>query len=194
VGDHYCHWAAHLMDILCTNGREAGMPLVNLAAAYRLTGDEKYVRAADAVIDRFVAASLETHGSFRYPEPFGSGPGGHHRYITGYGDWSLFAGMFRLWELTGAARTRDLLVAVLRQEIRPGRFHGNDVRTLDFFAAWMLAELTGDVEDTLARVQQAVPFLLRRGGHPLRRLHFLRMLDERGLLDDRDAGNRPTVI
>jgi hypothetical protein len=43
-------------------------------------------------------------------------------------------------------------------------------------------------------VQQAIPMLLRRGGHPLRRLHFLRELDERGLIRDADVGNRPGAI
>jgi hypothetical protein len=36
--------------------------------------------------------------------------------------------------------------------------------------------------------------VLRRGGHPLRRLHFLKEMDERGLIDERQVGNRPGVI
>ena len=41
---------------------------------------------------------------------------------------------------------------------------------------------------------EAIPMLLRRGGHPLRRLHFLKELDERGLIDDNAVGNRGGII
>jgi len=50
------------------------------------------------------------------------------------------------------------------------------------------------MDDVLKRVESAILMLLRRGGHPMRRLHFLKELDERGLINDKDAGNRQGKI
>ena len=82
----------------------------------------------------------------------------------------------------------------LEKAIQPGSFSLNDVRGMDFFAAWALGRMTGDMDGAIDRVLRAIPMLLRRGGHPLRRLHFLKELDDRGLLDDAAAGNRAGVI
>jgi len=65
---------------------------------------------------------------------------------------------------------------------------------MDFFAAWALGKMTGDMDGVIERVARAIPMLLRRGGHPLRRLQFLKELDERGMINDGDAGNRAGVI
>ena len=65
---------------------------------------------------------------------------------------------------------------------------------MDFLAAWMMGKLTGDMDAVIEIVRQAIPMLLRRGGHPLRRLHFLKELDERGLIDDLQVGTRGGVI
>ena len=50
------------------------------------------------------------------------------------------------------------------------------------------------MDGTISRVKRAIPMLLRRGGHPLRRLHFLKELDERGMIDDSQVGTRGGVI
>ena len=57
----------------------------------------------------------------------------------------------------------------------------------------VLENLVEAAEDAIERVRRAIPMLLRRGGHPLRRLHFLKELDERGLINDKDVGNRPLL-
>ena len=193
VGDNCCYWAHNVTEAVCCDGREAGMPLVNLAAAYRLTRDAKYIDAARHIVENFFLKWIRTYGEFKYPSPQGT----HerpHKLITGYGDWSSFAGLYRLWEVTGAEEFRSLAVRLLSEAIRPGSFSVNDCRGMDFFAAWILGRLTGDMDDAIRRVERAVPMLLRRGGHPLRRLHFLKELDERGLIDDRQAGSRAGLI
>jgi pyridoxine/pyridoxamine 5'-phosphate oxidase len=65
---------------------------------------------------------------------------------------------------------------------------------MDFMAAWILGRLTGDMDAVIQTVAQSIPMLLRRGGHPLRRLHFLKELDERGLINDKEVGSRGGVI
>ena len=50
------------------------------------------------------------------------------------------------------------------------------------------------MDGVLRTIERAVPMLLRRGGHPLRRMHFLEELDERGLINDKDVGSRAGVI
>jgi hypothetical protein len=192
-GDNNVWWAFNKTDMVCCDGREAGMPLVNLAAACRLTGDRKYIQAARHIIKNFFIKWMRKYGEFKYPYPqtWQKVP---HKLITGYGDWSSFAGLYRLWEITGEEEFRDLGVKMLQQCIQPGTFSLNDVRGMDFFSAWALGRMTGDMDDVFRRVESAIPMLLRRGGHPLRRLQFLKEMDERGLIDERQVGNRPGAI
>jgi hypothetical protein len=187
VGDNNVWWAYNKVDAMC-DGREAGMPLVNLAAAYRLTRDEKYIKAAKHIIENFFLRLEKEYGEFKYPSPqnLRSRP---QRLITGYGDWSSFAGLYRLWELTGDEAFRDLCVRLLDKAIQPGSFTLNDDRGMDFFSAWALGVMTNDMDGALKRVECAAPMLLRRGGHPLRRLHYLKEMDERGMIDDRFVGD-----
>ena len=192
VADNHAWWAYNKTDLVCVDGREAGMPLVNLAVAYRVVPDKKYIEAADHIIKNFFLRWMKKYGEFKYPQQ--GTQKRPHKLITGYGDWSSFAGLYRLWEATGEERFRKLGVQLLDQAVRAGKFTLNDTRGMDFFAAWTLGVMTGDMEDVLKRVGPAIPMLLRRGGHPLRRLHFLKLLDEHGLINDKDVGNRPGVI
>ncbi len=191
--DNHVWWIYHKTDMVCCDGREAGVPLVNLAAAYRLTRDRKYLRAARHLIRNFFLKWEKRYGVFQYPYPQ-TAQDPPHKLITGYGDWSSFAGLYRLWEVTGERFYRALGVRLLRRAIRPGSFSVNDVRGMDFFAAWAFGKMTGDMEEVFRLAGRAIPMLLRRGGHPLRRLHFLKEMDERGLIDDRQVGNRAGVI
>ncbi len=191
--DNHVWWAHHKTRVLCSDGREAGMPLVNFAAAFRLTHDQKYIRAARHIIKNFFLKWEKKYGTFKYPYPQGTDKR-PHKIITGYGDWSSFAGLYRLWEVTGREEFRKLGVRLLDQAIQPGSFSLNDVRGMDFFAAWSLGRMTGDMDGAIKRVEAAIPMLLRRGGHTLRRLHFLGELDRRGLIQDKEVGNRPGVI
>lgn len=189
VADNHCYWVDHVIEAVCIDGREAGMPLINLAAGYRLTRNDRYLKSAKKIIDNFFNKWIKTYGEFKYPYPQGTSD--HpHRLITGYGDWSSFAGLYRLWEISGDEAFKQLAIRLLKAAIKPGSFSVNDVRGMDFYAAWALGRMTGDMDDVFQRVGPAVPMLLRRGGHPLRRLHFLKEMDERGLIDDAKVGNR----
>lgn len=189
VGDNYCYWAENLIEVVCCDGREAGMPLVNLAAAYRLTGDAKYVTAAKKVLDHFQKKWFDRFGDLRYPYPQGA----YLKHITGYGDWSSYYGLYRLWEVTGDEEIRRLFLALAEKMCHPDRFQVNDARTMDFMTVWAYLRLTGD-EGVLERLKGVIPMLLRRGGHPTRRLHFLKVLDDHGLIDDSQVGNRAGMI
>ena len=188
--DNHAWWAFNLTDDVCCDGREAGMPLVNLAAAYRLTRDKRYIDAARHIIKSFFLKWEKKYGVFKYPYPQSWRRKAPHKFITGYGDWSSFAGLYRLWEATGLEEFRALGVRLLENAIQPGSFTLNDTRGMDFFAAWALGRMTGDMDGAVNRVASAVPMLLRRGGHPLRRLHFLKELDERGMINDDKVGHR----
>lgn len=193
VGDNNAWWAINKVEAVCCDGREAGVPLVNLAAAYRLTQDERYIEAARTIIKNFYLKWIRLYGEFKYPYPQGTAKY-PHKLITGYGDWSSFLGLYRLYEVTGKAEFKNLAVRLLKSAIKPGSFSLNDIRGMDFMAAWILGRLTNDMDAVLDTLKAAVPMLLRRGGHPLRRLNFLKELDDRGLIDDRFSGNRSGVI
>ncbi|MBT4499502.1 MAG: hypothetical protein HOC74_17360 [Gemmatimonadetes bacterium] len=186
VGDNHVWWAENRIESF-NDGREAGVPLVNLAAVYHLTRDEKYIDAAWRIIDAFVLKAEAKYGEFKYPFPQSS-PDHPQKLITGYGDWSTFSGLFRLWEQTGDEEFRKLAVRLLDKAMRPENFLVNDPRAMDFFGAWAFGVMIGDMDEVIRRVAGAVPMLLRRGGHQMRRLHFLRELDIRGMIDERDVG------
>ena len=193
VAENHVWWAYNNTEMVCCDGREAGMPLVNLANAYRLTRDERYVKAAKHICENFDVKWIKLYGSFKYPYPQGlqKKP---QKVIAGYGDWSSFAGLYDLWTVTGEKYFHKLGVELLKAAIKPGAFSLNDVRGMDFYAAWALGRMTGDMESVIKICESAVPMLLRRGGHPLRRIQFLKELDERGLIDDSAVGNRAGAI
>jgi len=193
AADNQLWWTYNNTEMVCCDGREAGMPLVNFAAAYRLTRDEKYIKAAKHIIKNFYVKWEKKYGSFKYPYPQGTASR-PYKLITGYGDWSSFAGLYRLWEASGDEAFRKLGIRLLDAAVRPGGFSLNDARGMDFLAAWALGRMTGDLDDVIKRVESAIPMLLRRGGHPMRRMHFLKELDERGLINDQNVGNRSGVI
>jgi hypothetical protein len=195
VGDHYVWWTQNLMHSIALDGREAGMPLVNLAAVHRLTGDRKYIDAAYQIIDAFHRKHFEEHGELKYPYPqYGDKEGGSwQKNIRGYGDWSSYSGLYRIWQETGDEKVKDLLVGLLKVAVQPESFNVNDARAMDFLTVWIYMQLTGDT-GVIDRLSMIIPMLLKRGGHPVRRLHFLKELDERGLIDEKIVGSRGGVI
>ena len=178
-GENQIYWVENLLDVVCCDGREAGMPLVNLAAAYRLTRDERYVRAARTIIENFQKKWFDRWGDLRYPYPQGA----HLMWITGYGDWSSYYGLYRPWEQTGDGEVRRLLIALLEKLCVPERFSVDDARGMDFQSVWQYVHLTGDL-GVIEKLRKPIENFLKKGGHPLRRLHFLKVLDEQGRLTD----------
>ncbi|MHB9106444.1 MAG: exo-rhamnogalacturonan lyase family protein [Armatimonadota bacterium] len=176
VGNLQCWWVEHLLDAVVCDGREAGIPLVNLAAAYRLDPDEKYVQAAWTIIENFQQKWYEMWGDLKYPYPQGS----FLKWTTGYGDYSTYYGMYRIWEVTGDEKIKMLLVALLDKLVNdPTRFGTDDSRTMDFFAVWAYIHLTGD-DSPLETLRDQINNFLKKGGHAMRRLHFLGYLDRQG--------------
>jgi hypothetical protein len=189
VGDNYVWWAYNKMDCFF-DGREAGMPLVNLALVHRLTRDEKYIKAARQIVDNFVVKCVKKHGSYKYASPQNI-PNHPKRFISGYGDWSTFAGLFLLWQETNDEFYRSMVVKMIKQSFKPGSIAINDDREMDFYSIWALGVMTGDMDAAIKLVEPAIPMFLRRGGIPVRRLHFLKELDERGMIDETKVGHVP---
>jgi len=184
VGDLQCWWAENELESVCCDGREAGIPLVNLAAAYRLHPDPKYLEAARAIIANFQQKWYDRWGDLKYPYPQGA----FLKWTTGYGDYSTYYGMYRLWEVTGDEAIKSLLIKLLEKLVHdPTRFSIDDSRMMDFFAVWAYIHLTGD-DSPIERLKPQIDNFLKKGGHAMRRLHFLHLLDQRGdrrlLLED----------
>ena len=49
--------------------------------------------------------------------------------------------------------------------------------------------MTKDMDAAIKFVEPAIPMLLRRGGNPVRRMHFLKELDMRDMIDKKCVGN-----
>jgi hypothetical protein len=176
VADNHCYWIENIIEDVCCDGRESGIPLVNLAAAYRLTRNEKYIEAAWTIINNFHKKYYEMWGDLKYPYPHGA----PLQWITGYGDYSSYYGLYRMWEVTGDEEIKKLLVALLDKFVHdPSRFSVDDSRGMDYFAVWAYIVLTGD-DSVLETLNDQINNFLKKGGHEMRRLHFLAYLDERG--------------
>jgi hypothetical protein len=177
VGENNIYWANNAMEVVACDGREAGIPLVNLAAAYRLTQDQRYIDAAKLIIDNFQKKWYEIWGDLKYPYP----QGGHLKWTTGYGDYSSYYGLYRIWEVTGDEEIKTLLIELLKKALVPERFGINDSRLMDFMAAWAYIQLTGD-KSILQTLKDPIENFLIKGGHEMRRLEFLNVLDQEGLI------------
>ena len=182
-GNNNVYWTHNVLEAICCDGREAGMPLVNLAAAYRLTHDKKYIDAAHIIINNFQKKWYDMWGDLKYPYPQGGATeaGGQLKWITGYGDWSSYYGLYRVWEVTQDDDIKTLLVALLEKFCDPSRFSLDDSRGMDFMAVWAYIHLTGDLA-VIDKLKDPIDNFLQKGGHAMRRLHFLGTLDEQGKL------------
>jgi hypothetical protein len=176
-GDNQVYWTENLLPQVCCDGREAGIPLVNLAAAYRLTRDGKYVEAAWTIINNFQKKWFDMWGDLKYPYPQGA----HLMWTTGYGDYSSYYGLYRMYEVSGDENIKTLLVSLLEKMMDPSRFSINDSRMMDFMAVWAYIHLTGS-RGVLQKLKAPIENFLEKGGHATRRLHFLKVLDEEGWL------------
>ena len=123
----------------------------------------------------------------KYPYPQGA----HLMWTTGCGDWSSYYGLWRLWELTGDEEMKTLLAGLLEKLIDPSRFGVNDSRSMDFQSVWARIQLTGDMS-VLETLRDPIGNFIKKGGHSMRRLHMLKLLDEVGWLEEAEAeGKKP---
>src|SRR5690606_3467969 len=107
--------------------------------------------------------------------------GAHLKWITGYGDYSSYYGLYRIWEVTGDEKVKNLLVALLKPAMEPDRFSIDDSRLMDFFAVWAYHKFTQD-EAIFTKLAGPIQNFITKVGHAMRRLEFLKLLSERGKL------------
>tara|TARA_B100001013_G_scaffold235410_1_gene144871 strand:- start:2838 stop:3248 length:411 start_codon:yes stop_codon:yes gene_type:complete len=94
-------------------------------------------------------------------------------------EWLVLKAKVAGGEVYQAEDIKELLVNVLKAHCVSERFSIDDERDMDFFAAWAYVQLTGD-EEIVDRLKDPINNFLEKGGHPMRRLHFLGYLDEKG--------------
>jgi hypothetical protein len=86
-----------------------------------------------------------------------------------------------MWEVTGDEEIKTLLVELVKKMMVPERFSIDDSRMMDFMAVWAYIHLTGD-KSPLETLKAPIENFLIKGGHEMRRLEFLKVLDEEGLI------------
>jgi len=181
-----CEWILRFMEgkpqIVQVDGREIGWPLIALTAGYKATWDRRYLNAAYTLVG-FYRERVEQFGDLLNVEPPGTG-----YQLVGYGEYTGYEGMHKLWEVTGDEELRAFALDSIERAIERGHisFHGHG-RMMDMypiFAAYDMSHDTKWVE--LAR--RFIPVVLSRpdwSGYLYRRIiHFLGLCHQHGLIDD----------
>ena len=176
--EHTLYWIEHMPEIVTADGREAGLPMTNLSATYKLTGDERFREGACRVVEGFVRKYMQPDGSLRYPHQ-----GSRDFMMTNYADCSTMHGLWRLYEVTGDEELRALLIKALDGHCVPENMDPRDTRSMDFESPAHYYHLTGD-ESIFERLQDRTEMLLRGAGRAHLRLKWLALLVETGRLQD----------
>ena len=155
-------WKTTPDEIRFTDAREMGVPITNLAHAYVLTKDEKYLRGARFYIDEF-HRQMDERGGLYYKK------GAH---FVPYAEYVAVEGLWDFYELVGGEDVKQLLLDIIEWIIRERLdFDGiYDARAINesflhvFYIAW---KLTGD-EIWLDRGRRGLDTALSQSSlHPL---------------------------
>jgi len=176
--EHTLYWIEHKPHLITCDGREAGLPMTNLAATYKLTGDERFIKGAYWLIDNFFRKYMRPDGVLRYPHQ-----GSRESMMTNYADFSAMCGLWRVYEVTGDESLRPLMIKAFNAHSIIDNMMPADYRTMDFDTPWMYYTLTKD-ESIFERLQPRTEMLLRTGGNKKTRLRWLKLLADTGRLQD----------
>jgi len=176
LGDHLLTVIERAPQMITADGREAGLPLANLAAIYKLTGERKFIDGAYWIIDNFLRKYMQPDGRLRYPHQ-----GNRDFMMTNYADFSSMSGLWRVYEVTGDESLRPLMIALNNAHAVIENMNPNDYRSMDFDAPWFYYQLTGD-ESIFTRMGPRTESLLRQGGNKKNNLRWLKLLADTGRL------------
>ncbi|MHB9105585.1 MAG: RIFT barrel domain-containing protein [Armatimonadota bacterium] len=181
-----CEWILRFMDgkpqIVQVDGREIGWPIIALVAGYKATWDQRYLDGANRLVG-YYRERVEQFGDLLNIEPPGTG-----YQLIGYGEYTGFEGMHKLWEVTGDEELRQFALTCIERAVERGHisFHGHG-RMMDLYPIFAAYDMSHDPK-WIELARDFIPIVLSRpdwSGYLYRRIiHFLGLCHDHGLLDD----------
>lgn len=171
-------------QIICSDGREAGQPLINLAWCYRFLPDQRYVDAMWKVVRECFMANVARHGRLVYMKPREDMP---LLQYEGYGEWAAWEGLFWFWELTRDEELKQFLLSQFEWRLTEERMgtHGS-FRATDYNAAAYAWYMTEDPK-WLQRVERPFRAVFRSAQWPfawVKSMYFIELAFAHGLVTD----------
>lgn len=172
---------------ICSDGRESGQPLINLAWTYQFVPDQKYMDAMWKIVRGSFMARVQKYGRLIYMKP-------REDFALladdGYGQWAAWEGLFWMWELTKDEELKKFILSQLDWRLTEERMatHGT-FRATDFNVAAYAFLMTGDMQ-WLQRV--ARPFCVAWRASQwqfgwIKSMYFIKLAFEHGLISDDDV-------
>ncbi|MHB0936249.1 MAG: RIFT barrel domain-containing protein [Armatimonadota bacterium] len=186
VCDNLVFWIndPHGFEIICSDGREAGQPLINLSWCYRFIPDPRYLDAMWKIARECYMEKVRQYGTLTYMKPRDDMP--LVRY-DGYGEWAAWEGLFWLWELTHDEELKVFILGQLDWRLVEERMAVTGYfRDTDYNAAAYAYYLTGDPQ-WLHRVARPFRVLFRGVQWPIgyiKSMYYLKLAFEQGIVAD----------
>jgi len=183
-GENILQWVDRAMHHITCDGRETGIPCMNLALLYRFTHEEKYLKTARRIIEEGMIKKIDETGGILESHPHGTNFG----KPTAYGSYASWDAMLRYLEDDPDPKVKEYMLKEFELSLKGVVYAGtDDGRAHNFYAVWGAHRMTGD-DSWIERMKPGISILLKLGGHQVRRLHFLKLLHERGMINDDTVG------
>jgi len=189
IGENLIRWNELGWEVVVATGREAGWSLVALMACYEHTLDERFLEGSRPLVEHYRTIVRE-RGGIVYPFPPKTPV-----WCGVFGNYAGYEGMWKFYRLTGEEDVGRFLLQCVDDEIERWLpddlvFEFRGVATTIFYYGYML---TGDEKYLELGMPSLRMFLKARdtrrwlsyaGRHIRHNIQFLKLADERGLIDD----------
>jgi len=190
VCDNLVFWTndPHGFEIICSDGREAGQPLINLAWCYRFIPDGRYLDAMWKIARECFMEKVRKFGMLTYMKPRDDMP--LVRY-DGYGEWAAWEGLFWLWDLTRDEELRRFILSQLDWRLTEEQMAvTGGFRATDYNAAAYAYYLSHGDPQWLQRVARPFRILFRGVQWPIgyvKSMYFIKLALEQGIVTDEEV-------
>ncbi len=190
VSDNLCFWVNDEagFEIVKSDGRESGQPLINLAWVYPFIPDPKYLDAIRKIVRESFVERVNRHGALVYMKPREDLP---LVKFASYGEWAAWEGLFCAWELTRDEDLRRFILSQLETRLTESRMNtAGSFRDTDFNVAAYAYYLSDGDTSWLDRVARPFRACFRAVQWPfgyVKSMYFLRLAFEHGIVRDEDV-------
>jgi len=165
--------------------REAGQPMINLAACYHFNRDQRYLDACSKVIREGLMAKVDAYGRMLDAEP-ASCP----IKTCIYGDYATYEGMFGYWSITKDEEVKQFVLSQLQWRLTLPYMHVHGFhRVTDYNPAAYAYYMTGD-KSWMDRVARPFRAAFRAARWPLGWIHAMyciKVAFDLGMISDDDV-------